>query len=100
MEVVNLIPYRTPYPDQVVTDEVEERMNWHYIAQACQQATLIIAAWGANARKFPESEATINGLKQYELHCLGVTKKGQPRHPLYVKGDAKLEIWRHREWGQ
>lgn len=26
-------------------------------------------------------------------HCLGTTKDGHPRHPLYVKGDTPLEVW-------
>jgi len=25
-----------------------------------------------------------------DVHCLGITKNGQPRHPLYVKGDSVL----------
>ena len=28
------------------------------------------------------------------LWCLGVTKDGHPRHPLYVKTDAPLILWR------
>jgi hypothetical protein len=26
--------------------------------------------------------------------CLGRTKSGQPRHPLYVRGDQAMEVWR------
>jgi hypothetical protein len=25
--------------------------------------------------------------------CLGTTKAGAPRHPLYVRGDTPLEPW-------
>ena len=25
-----------------------------------------------------------------DVFCLGITKDGQPRHPLYVKGDMSL----------
>lgn len=27
------------------------------------------------------------------LYCLGTTKDGSPKHPLYIKGDKQLEPW-------
>ncbi len=37
------------------------------------------------------SLASVVGL---QFHCLGITKSGQPRHPLYVLDNAPLEKWR------
>ena len=53
----------------------------------------IVAAWGAHAR--PERVAEVLALPHLaaRLHCLGVTKSGAPRHPLYLPGDAPLTRW-------
>lgn len=52
----------------------------------------VICAWGANKNAGPAGMrllARANDLGA-ALVCLGLTKDGQPRHPLYVKGDAPL----------
>lgn len=50
----------------------------------------VVAAWGAfDDPDVPESKA-LRGCSA-ELMCLGTTKEGKPRHPLYVKGDTPLE---------
>ena len=93
MSVVNVMPYVTPYPDKVV-EEKEHALNWNYLALSCQIADLIIAGWGANVEKFPDTLETIKALdRKYDLFCLGVTKAGHPRHPLYLKKDAELHPW-------
>lgn len=62
----------------------------HLYAMACESA-ITVCGWGANAhgRDFAASFKSPGG-----LWCLGTTKGGQPRHPLYVKGDTKLQEWR------
>lgn len=57
----------------------------------------VLAAWGANAR--PEAvEHLLTLLRAAHddgpvLHCLGTTKAGHPRHPLYLPGDALVQPW-------
>lgn len=54
----------------------------------------IVCAWGADAR--PERvAAVVKILKEAgaRLWCLGVTKNGSPRHPLYIKADQPLIEW-------
>jgi hypothetical protein len=54
----------------------------------------IVCAWGANAK--PERvRAFVDVIKAAggELWCLGTTKAGAPRHPLYLRRDAKLQPW-------
>lgn len=50
----------------------------------------IVCAWGANGGK---NNRPIVLMQQAgaSFACLGRTKDGQPRHPLYVKADQKLE---------
>lgn len=56
---------------------------------------LVVAAWGAGgalrgrAREVGQ-RLTAAGVP---LKCLGVTKDGHPRHPLYVRADAPLVPW-------
>ena len=48
-----------------------------------------VAAWGANAK--PERVAQVLAMPgAHRLMCLGLTKAGQPRHPLYLRSDAAL----------
>ncbi len=49
----------------------------------------VIAAWGAHDAAV-ERGVAVTGLAQRPLHCLGLTAKGHPRHPLYVRADAPL----------
>lgn len=60
--------------------------NIDYIAAAVRQSDMVVAAWGANVAKSTwlteladEARLNIPGMQ-----CLGVTKGGHPRHPLYV----------------
>jgi hypothetical protein len=47
----------------------------------------LIAAWGAHARDQRVKEVlAMAGADRFE--CLGLTKAGHPRHPLYLRGDA------------
>jgi len=65
--------------------------NDHFIAAAIQPESLVIAAWGAHplaARRAGQVMAAITAAGVYP-RSLGVTKAGCPRHPLFVRGDAK-----------
>jgi hypothetical protein len=67
-------------PDPVGPDNDE--------ALACQsaQAGLVIAAWGAHCPDKREREVRQAIAKP--IHCLGLTKHGKPKHPLYLKADT------------
>jgi hypothetical protein len=55
-----------------------------------------VCAWGTSntsgLRKAIQARATevLGILKKRELHCLGTTKDGSPRHPLYLAGATRL----------
>ncbi|MBH0053010.1 MULTISPECIES: DUF1643 domain-containing protein [unclassified Salinibacterium] len=54
----------------------------------------VVAGWGANAspKRVAQAMAVLP-----QLHTLGLTKDGHPRHPLYVRKDAPLVEWRSSE---
>jgi len=95
--VVNLYALRSTDPKGLWLDgdPVGPRNDSHlriaaFFAQ--YDDTPIVAAWGANAR--PERVAEVLAIPHMDrLTCLGVTKDGSPRHPLYVRGDTPTTAW-------
>lgn len=63
----------------------------------------IMFAWGANASIIPELEQRIEFFidaaesRKLKIMSLGLTKKLQPKHPLYLKDSTKMsEVFRDR----
>lgn len=69
-------------------------LNDHYLRNLAREHETIVCAWGANARpdRVMQVRAMFNGW-HHRLMCLGVTKDGSPRHPLYVRADQPLVEW-------
>lgn len=98
LRVVNLFAYRATDPKELLqaADPVGPENDEH-IRRAARGAAFVVAAWGAH--KVAEERAQhvlglIDGLKGIGLQCLGTTKSGAPRHPLYVPADQERERWR------
>lgn len=102
LAVVNLCAFRSPKPEKLlaVADPIGE-MNPVVIEQAFLLAdkhdTPVIAAWGSwGVKRFAAQIERIKELAEAwdrPLHCLGTTKEGHPRHPLYVPKNQPLEVW-------
>jgi len=52
----------------------------------------VVAAWGAHPLAAARAKE-VQALLTVPLLCLGTTKDGSPRHPLYVRADAPLLPW-------
>jgi hypothetical protein len=61
--------------------------NDHWLTRLADEARIIIAAWGA-CGSFMGRDCVVMDLLG-EVHCLGFTKEGRPRHPLYLKSDCR-----------
>lgn len=89
--VVNMFGYRATDPgDLLLVDDPFGRENAPTLATAIETSNgPVIAAWGAWG---PLKQAAKVLADEYpgQLLCLGLTKNGSPRHPLYVKADAPL----------
>lgn len=73
--------------------------NVEHIDYWVRWADFGVAAWGAfdvGWKKRSGIEATFR-LAEKPLYCLGKTKNGSPRHPLYVKGDQPRVPFNPRE---
>ena len=92
--VVNLFAWRATDPDElpILDDEKVGPDNAFYVANIAAGRRVVIA-WGAHFAAHPF--ATLRMLEllyrvSAGVYCLGLTKDGKPRHPLYVRGDAPL----------
>ena len=95
IEVVNLFAYCASDPKLLagIVDPIG-RDNNEYIVQAINEAGLVVAAWGAHRSAVTRGAEVKAILKLHAgeiLRCLGKTKSGAPRHPLYVSSDKALE---------
>jgi hypothetical protein len=79
--------------------------NDHMIRQECagrplETPPLVVVAWGYNVDKWPWARDRAVAVTRLltsagvQLHCLGVTKSGEPVHPVRLRQDAPLVQWR------
>ena len=85
LEVVNLYAYRATHPARLsqVTDATGPENDTH-ILRAVNLANRIICAWGAHKQAQKRSTEVLALLEGKDLYCLGHTRGGHPRHPLYT----------------
>lgn len=94
LEVCNLSPLRFTERKKLKQFGREPDGVWHEnvstIKYAAQGARMVIAAWGFDGTLENRAGRLLKALPDVEWLCLGMTKEGQPRHPLYLKADAPL----------
>jgi hypothetical protein len=91
--VANLFALRATDPLELLAarDPVGDPVNRDALLRLIDEATLIVCAWGQFAA------GNDRGCQAIELmrgrgrmpHCLGLTKHGAPRHPLYLPATSK-----------
>lgn len=101
-EVVNLYAYRATDPKAMRAAErsgvdVVGPDNDDWIVEAAYDARLVIAGWGAHepagsARSMAVVELLADRAGQ-RAWSLGVSRSGQPRHPLMLGYDTEREPW-------
>jgi hypothetical protein len=90
LEVCNLFAYRSSDPRALRTarDPVGPR-NDSVLRQAAQKAELTVVAWGTGgALRQRGAYVATTLLAGCALYCVGHTRAGHPRHPLYVPKNA------------
>ena len=100
--VTNLFAYRTPSPKDLKlavrrgVDIVGGAINFDWILSSGRRAKWVICAWGNDGELCNQGLATKKALLEngVVLHCLKLTKKGQPYHPLYLKWDVQPVEWK------
>lgn len=91
IHVVNLFAYRSTDPAALkrVSDPIGPH-NDNFIKAQIYPGRVIVAAWGAIS--FQERiQQVLDMLREHgHLYCLGTTKNGAPRHPLYLSASTPL----------
>lgn len=88
LKMLNLYAYRATDPRELraAADPIGPE-NDHVLSVVFGGSDLIVAAWGCHAE--PERVAEVMAWPIRPRVCLGLTKDGAPRHPLYVRADTK-----------
>lgn len=109
--VTNVFALRATDPEELALerDPVGPENEGH-LRKAAQEADVIVVAWGAGPRRLfavrylrlasvisdLAGPSTISQPLGRPLWCLGTTKNGSPRHPLYLPKDTGLKLWRRK----
>ena len=90
LDVVNLFAYRATDPRELkkASSPIGPDNDGNLLAVA-RHADKVICAWGAHGDLFGRSWRVIEKLRKEGISplCLEKTKKGLPKHPLYLKAD-------------
>ncbi len=90
MVVVNLFAYRATSPlDLALARYPHGPENLKHVTEQASRWQ-VVCAWGSNTMVSNADPKVMDFLKTRPCWCLGVTKDGSPRHPLYVKSDQPL----------
>ena len=95
LEVVNLFAYRTSKPSLLKqATEPIGKDNDRYILESVRKSDKVILAWGNNGTWQQQDLYVLQLLKSYKhLYSLGITKRGCPRHPLYLRSTIEPQIY-------
>lgn len=92
--VINLYAFRATSPDDLwkAADPYGPN-NDEYLLQIANDSvgvSPVVCAWGVHGGRNNRPIVLMQQMGA-DLWCLGKTKDGHPRHPLYVRGDQPLE---------
>lgn len=95
--VVNLMAWRATDPDSLPLSmhRAVGPRNAEFIEQSVKGRDVIVA-WGAHRRATADIVRAASQLLHAHannVYCLGRTKDGSPRHPLYIRADKPFEVW-------
>ena len=92
--VCNIFSYRATLPsDMRLFQDPIGKENDKHILEESEKADIILLGWGNHASFLDRGKSVLKLLQPYreKLYCLGFTKSLEPKHPLYLRKDAKFE---------
>lgn len=94
--VVNLFALRATDPTEVPRHPrpIGKHNDHHIEVETQNPADTVVVAWGAAGDAYGGRVSdVVCTIGRDDLRCLGTTKTGQPRHPLYVAANTPLSPW-------
>lgn len=99
LQVVNLFALRATDPRELYepgADIGDGHLNDGELVAACIGAGVahVVGAWGAHGALRDRARVVLARLSRLNvrLEHLGLTKRGHPKHPLYLKATTELEL--------
>ena len=87
--LTNLFAFRSTDPKKLklVSDPIGPENDEQIIKAACAAARVLVA-WGIHGSLYGRDQDVLGFLEK--PYCLGITKNGLPKHPLYLAANTKL----------
>ncbi len=102
MYFCNLYSYVSTDPRLLSSEEALHRANLPAIMMATSLSVLTVAAWGDGVKLVKNGQSVAEHIKELiePSMCFGLTRRGNPKHPLYLSIDAQLVDYHLRlnEW--
>jgi len=91
LDVLNIFALRStdPWVLYGVRDPVGPE-NDRWIRRTVRQADVVVAAWGNHGAYLDRGAHVRAMIPPFRVECFGVTKAGQPKHPLYLPVDSHV----------
>lgn len=88
LEVGNIFALKSTSPALLYSEpDPVGPLNDANLMDISHSASLVVAAWGVHG-EYRNRGAQVRTMIP-DMHCLSLTKGGQPGHPLYLKGDVE-----------
>jgi hypothetical protein len=92
--VGNLYALRATDPRDLTYTDADHGPDWEYHMAGMAAHAHIVVAWGTRGSS-PRRAYVEKFLKEYGVvKCMGRTKDGSPKHPLYLPDDTELRPYR------
>ena len=92
MIMLNIFAFRATEPKvlKAAADPVGAETDY-WIQKKARESDLVVACWGTHGSFLNRGKEVIKLLSNFK--CLGVTKKGHPKHPLYLRNDIRPVVF-------
>lgn len=95
MRMLNLFAYRATLPADMKA-QADPVGAGNRLGRLLQSITgPRIACWGTHGSHTGRGHRVSVQLGGVGLHCLGLNADGSPKHPLYLRGDSRLQPYRN-----
>lgn len=88
----NVFSQITPYPNDLTPETAIHAADSHAIKMAVELTVLTVCGWGDGIDKASYGKARANTIRSFmnAPMCFGLTKSGNPKHPLYLPKESEL----------
>lgn len=95
LSMTNLFAFRATKPSNMkAANDPVGPANDIWLRGLADVSAYIVVGWGTHGGYRARDRQVDSLLHGFELKCLGVTKDGHPKHPLYLRKDAPLITYR------